>query len=49
MITMKQYHAGGIAALSHTPGGQVPDFLKAQSTEGAWNFHHTLEIGRAHV
>lgn len=42
MITMKQYHAGGIAALSHTPGGQVPDFLKAQSTEGAWNFHHTL-------
>ncbi len=24
------------------PGGQVPEFLKAQATQGAWNFHHTL-------
>lgn len=42
MTAMKEYHAGGLAALSHPPGGQVPEFLKAQATQGAWNFHHTL-------
>ena len=39
---MKEYRLGAIAALEHTPKGQVPAFLREAATEGAWRFHHTL-------
>ena len=42
MTAMKEYHAGGLAALSHPPGGQVPEFLEGPGHPRAWNFHHTL-------
>ncbi len=39
---MKEYHLEDIAALEQQPRGQVPDFLRAEATQGAWQFHHTL-------
>lgn len=39
---MKEYHGSGIRALEHLPQGEVPAFLRAPATQGAWTFHHTM-------
>lgn len=39
---MKEYHGSGICALEHLPQGEVPAFLRAPATQGAWTFHHTM-------
>lgn len=32
----------GLRAMAQTPHGDVPAALRAEATEGAWRFHHTL-------
>lgn len=39
---MTEYRAGGLRALEHIPRGEVPPFLRAPATQGAWTFHHTM-------
>lgn len=40
---MKEYSLGSIRALTHEAGGQVPAFLRGDATNGAWNFHQSLD------
>ena len=32
----------GLRAIEQCPHGEVPAYLRAAATEGAWRFHHTL-------
>ena len=39
---MTTYQLDGLRAIEQCPHGEVPAYLWAEATEGAWRFHHTL-------
>lgn len=41
---MKEHHVCGLHALEQQPKGNIPAFLRAEATQSAWRFHHTMSV-----
>ena len=39
---MRTYQLDDLNLIEQQPHGAVPAYLRAEATQGAWRFHHTL-------